>query len=57
MRAMSHTSCRSLIGEFCQQALGQFLRSNRSVSKPFKPVSDGFVIDISRKVLPAGDKE
>lgn len=46
-----------VIGEIDVQALRQFQSSHRSPAKPFKPVPDGFEIDFSRKVLPAGEKE
>jgi len=46
-----------VIGEIDVRALRQFQSSHRSPAKPFKPVPDGFEIDFSRKVLPAGDKE
>lgn len=46
-----------VIGEIEVQALRQFQRSYRSPGKPFKPVPDGFEIDIGRKVLAAGEKE
>ena len=40
---------------FDVQALRAFQSSHRSPAKPFKPVPDGFEIDFSRKVLPAGE--
>lgn len=46
-----------VIGEIDVQALRQFQSSYRSPGKPFKPVPDGFEIDIGRKVLPAGEAE
>lgn len=46
-----------VIGEIDVQALRQFQSSHRSPAIPFKPVPDGFEIDFSRKVLPAGEKE
>lgn len=46
-----------VIGEIDVQALRQFQSSHRSPAKPFKPVPDGFEIDLGRKVLPAGEKE
>ena len=46
-----------VIGEIDVQALRQFQSSHRSPAKPFKPVPDGFEIDVGRKVLPAGEKE
>ena len=45
------------IDEIDVQALRQFQSSYRSPGKPFKPVPDGFEIDIGRKVLPAGEAE
>ena len=46
-----------VIGEIDVQALRQFQSSYRSPAKPFKPVPDGFEIDVGRKVLPAGEAE
>jgi hypothetical protein len=46
-----------VIGEIDVKELRQFQSSHRSPSKPFKPVPDGFKIDFSRKLLPAGEKE
>ena len=46
-----------MIGGIDVQALRQFQSSYRSPGKPFKPVPDGFEIDIGRKVLPAGEAE
>lgn len=46
-----------VIGEIDVQALRQFQSGYRSPGKPFKPVPDGFEIDIGRKVLPAGEDE
>lgn len=46
-----------VIGEIDVQALRQFQSSYRSPGKPFKPVPDGFEIDVGRKVLPAGATE
>lgn len=46
-----------VIGEIDVQALRQFQSSHRSPGKPFKPVPDGFEIDIGRKVLPVGEAE
>ena len=46
-----------VIGEIDVQALRQFQSSHRSPGKPFKPVPDGFEIDIGRKGLPAGETE
>lgn len=43
-----------VIGGIDVQALRQFHSSHRSPGKPFKPVPDGFEIDVGRKVLPAG---
>lgn len=43
-----------VIGEIDVQALRRFQSSRRSASKPFKPVPDGFEIDVGRKVLPGG---
>ena len=45
-----------VIGEIDVQALRRFQSSHRSASKPFKPVPDGFLMDIARKALPAGDE-
>jgi hypothetical protein len=42
-----------VIGEIDVQALRQFQSSHRSPGEPFKPVPDGFKIDVGRKVLPA----
>ena len=44
--------------DYCEidvQTLRQFQSSHRSPPKPFKPVPDGFEIDLGRKVLPTGD--
>lgn len=46
-----------VIGEIDVRALRQFQSSFRSPGKPFKPVPDGFEIDVGRKVLPAGEAE
>ena len=46
-----------VIGEIDVQALRQFQSNHRSPSKPFKPVPDGFEMDFSRKILPAGERE
>ncbi|MDH2051472.1 MULTISPECIES: hypothetical protein [Burkholderiales] len=46
-----------VIGEIDVKALRQFQSSHRSPGKPFKPVPDGFEIDIGRKVLPVGEAE
>ena len=46
-----------VIGEIDVQALRQFQSGHRSSGKPFKPVPDGFEIDVGRKVLPAGATE
>lgn len=46
-----------VIGEIDVQALRQFQGSHRSPGKPFKPVPDGFEIDIGRKVLLTGETE
>lgn len=46
-----------VIGEIDVQVLRQFQSSYRSPGKPFKPVPDGFEIDIGRKVLPEGEAE
>lgn len=46
--------------DYCEidvQTLRQFQSSHRSPPKPFKPVPDGFEIDLGRKVLPTGEKE
>ncbi|WP_066261974.1 reverse transcriptase domain-containing protein, partial [Hydrogenophaga flava] len=42
-----------VIGDVDVQALRQFQSSNRSPTRPFKPVPDGFEIDSGRRVLPA----
>lgn len=42
-----------VIGEIDVQALRQFQSSHRSPGKPFKPVPDGFKIDVGRQMLPA----
>jgi hypothetical protein len=47
----------SVIGEIDVQALRQLDSSHRSPGKPFKPVLDEFEIDLSRKVLLAGETE
>lgn len=44
-----------MIGEIDLQARRQFQSSHRSPNKPFKPVPDGYEIEIGRKVLPAGE--
>lgn len=44
-----------VIGEIDVQALRAFQSSHRSPAKPFKPVPDGFEIDLGRKVLPGGE--
>lgn len=41
-----------VIGEIDVEALRKFQSSNRSGSKPFKPVPDGFAISHDRKMLP-----
>jgi len=46
-----------VIGEIDVLALRQFRSCHRSPEYPFKPVPDGFEIEFSRKVLPAGDGE
>ncbi|MAO52720.1 RNA-directed DNA polymerase [Marinobacter sp. UBA2678] len=46
-----------VIGEIDVKALRQFQSSHRSPAQPFKPVPDGFSIEHSRKVLPAGGDE
>lgn len=46
-----------VIGVIDVHALRRFQSSYRSPDGPFKPVPDGFVINHSRKVLPAGDAE
>lgn len=46
-----------VIGEIDVQALHQFQSSHRSPGKPFKPVPNGFEIDVGHKVLPAGEAE
>ncbi len=46
-----------VIGEIDVQTLRQFQSSHRSPGKPFKPVPDGFEIDVGRNVLPAGETE
>lgn len=46
-----------VIGEIDVQALRHFQSSHRSPGKPFKPVPDGFEIDIGRKELPVGEAE
>lgn len=46
-----------VIGEIDVQALRQFQSSHRSSGKPFKPVPDGFEIDVGRKLLPEGEAE
>lgn len=50
-----HDYC--VTGEIDIQALCEFQSSHRSPSKPFKPVPDGFNIDMarSRKALPKGE--
>lgn len=45
-----------VIGEIDVQALRRFQSSHRSPGKPFKPVPDGFEIDVGRKVLPVGEE-
>lgn len=57
MRVNPGISNSCVIGEIDVQALRRFQSSNRSASKPFKPVPDGFEIDFGRKVLPVGEKE
>lgn len=51
----NHDYC--ITGEIDVQALRRFQSSHRSPDKPFKPVPDGFEIDFSRRILPAGEKE
>lgn len=46
-----------VIGEIDVRALRQFQSSHRSPRKPFKPVPDGFKMDVGRKVLVAGEAE
>ena len=46
-----------VIGEIDVQALRRFQSSHRSASKPFKPVPDGFEIDVCRKVLTVRERE
>ena len=46
-----------VIGGIDVQALRQFQSSYRSPRKPFKPVPDGFKMDVGRKVLVAGEAE
>jgi hypothetical protein len=50
-----HDYC--VTGEIDVQALRRFQTNHRSIAGPFKPVPDGFKIDIGRKALPVGDKE
>ena len=57
MRMNHGNSNYCVIGEIDVQALRRFQSGHRSASKPFKPVPDGFEIDVGRKVLPAGEKE
>jgi hypothetical protein len=56
-RVIGDITNNCVIGDVDVQALRQFLSSYRSLTKPFKSVPDGFEIDFSRKVLPAGEKE
>lgn len=49
----NHDYC--VTGEIDVQALRRFQSSYRSPSAPFKPVPDGFDIEPSRKILPAGE--
>lgn len=44
-----------VVGEIDVQALREFQSRYHSPAKPFKPVPDGFQIEYSRKVLPAGE--
>lgn len=46
-----------VIGEIDVQALRQFQSGYRSPGKPFKPVPDGFEVDLGHKALLAGDGE
>lgn len=46
-----------VIGEIDIQSLRQFQSSHRSPGTPFKPVPDGFEVDVGRRVLPAGEAE
>ncbi len=46
-----------VIGEIGVQALRRFQSSYQSPGKPYKPVPDGFAIDVSRRVLPLEDQE
>ena len=46
-----------VIGEIDVQALRRFQSSHRSAAKPFKPVPDGFEVDIGRRLLPLGENE
>lgn len=57
LRAKGGVTDYCVIGEIDLQALRQFHSSYRSPGKPFKPVPDGFEIDVGRKVLPVGEAE
>ncbi|WP_202969566.1 hypothetical protein [Kerstersia gyiorum] len=57
LRAKGGVTDYCVIGEIDVQALRHFQSSHRSPGKPFKPVPDGFEIDIGRKALAAGETE
>lgn len=57
MRVKSGVTDYCVIGEIDVQALRQFQSGCRWPGKPFKPVPDGFEIDIARKVLLAGEQK
>ncbi|WP_076518282.1 hypothetical protein [Achromobacter sp. MFA1 R4] len=46
-----------VIGQIYVRALCQFQSNHRSPDKSFRPVPDGFEIDVGCKVLPAGEAE
>lgn len=55
---MSHgMSDYCMTAEIDVQALRRLQSSDRSASKPFKPVPDGFEIDFGCRVLPTGDNK
>ena len=57
MRVNPGACTYGVIGEIDVQALRQFLSCYRSAAKPFKPVPDGFEVDIGRRLLPLGENE
>lgn len=56
VKSGSHDYC--ITGEIDDLALRQYQTSHQSPSKPFKPVPDGFNLDMAhtRKALPKGEQ-